>query len=455
MVIEDVPKLMLYTDKTRSKFLMLPGFRKYFANTSWLIAERIFRSVLLLVVGVYVARYLGPERFGLLSYAMSFVALFSAIAMLGLDGIVVRELVRDGTKRDELLGTVFCLKLAGAFLVLIVLYVAVLFTSNDNFTNLLIFIIALSTVFQSFGVIDFYFQSKVLSKYVVYAQFVSSIVSSLTKLLLIWTGAPLLYFSIVFLLDGLILAIGLAIAYIGQKLNIFDWKFRPKLALRLLKDSWPLVLSGVCISIYMKIDQVMINHMLDTEAVGQYAAAVKLSEGWYFVPMIVCGSLFPAVLNAKRKSDEFYHARLQKLYDLIVWIAIPIALATTLVANLVVQVLYGTQFSKAASVLTIHIWAGVFVSLGVASAKWYIAENLQFFSSINTVIGAIVNIVLNLILIERYGIIGAAWATVISYGLAVYFLNAVYPKTRDNFQRLSRTFNVFRIAQRKRNGIHN
>ncbi len=433
---------------------MLPGFRKYFANTSWLMVERIFRGVMLLVVGVYVARYLGPEQFGLLSYAMSFVALFSAISILGLDGIVVRELVKDDTKRDELLGTAYFLKLIGAFLVLAVLYVTTFFTSNDRLTNLLIFIIASSAIFQSFGVIDFYFQSKVLSKYVVYAQFVSLIASSLIKLFLIWGRAPLLYFGIVFLLDGMLLATGLVIAYIRQKLNIFDWKFSTKFALKLLKDSWPLVLSGVFISIYMKIDQVMIKHMLETESVGQYAAAVKLSEAWYFVPVIVCGSLFPAVLNAKHQNDEFYQARLQKLYDLMVWIAMPIALMTTMAADLVVQVLYGAQFSKAASVLTIHVWAGVFVSLGVASSKWYIAENLQFFSSINTVVGAVVNIVLNLILIERYGIIGAAWATVISYGLAAYLLNAVHPKTRDNFRRLSRTFNVFRIPQRIRNGLH-
>ncbi|MHC4728644.1 MAG: flippase, partial [Planctomycetota bacterium] len=274
------------------------------------MAERIFRSVLLLVVGVYVARYLGPEQFGLLSYAMSFVALFSAIGMLGLDGIVVRELVKDGTKRDELLGTAYFLKLMGAILVLAVLYVAAFFTSNDRFTNLLIFIIASSAVFQSFSVIDFYFQSKVLSKYVVYAQFISLIASSLIKLFLIWARAPLLYFAIVFLLDGMILATGLVIAYIRQKLNVFDWKFSPELALRLLKCSWPLVLSGVCVSIYMKIDQVMIKEILDTKAVGNYAVAVRLSEAWYFVPIAITGSLFPAIIKAKKISTQLYHDRL-------------------------------------------------------------------------------------------------------------------------------------------------
>lgn len=412
------------------KVLALPGFKKYFANTSWLMVEKIFRSVMLLVVGAYVARYLGPGQFGLLSYAISFVALFSAISTLGLDSIVVRELVTNGIKRDELLGTAFFLKLAGAFSALAVLYIAVHFTSNDNLTNLLIFIIASSTVFQSFNVIDFYFQSIVLSKYVVYTQLILLTVSSFIKLFLIWIQAPLLYFSIVFLIDGIVLAIGLTIAYLSRKLNIFDWKFRPKLAVRLLKNSWPLILSGICLSIYMRIDQVMIKHILDMEAVGQYAAAVRLSEACYFIPAIVCGSLFPAIINAKNRSKELYQARLQKLYNLMVWTAIPIALATTLVADDIVKFLFGAEFSRAGPVLTIHIWASVFVFTLSVRGKWLLAENLQKYNLYSTLTGSIINITLNIIFIPIYGILGAALATIFARILAFYMIPLVFKNVR-------------------------
>jgi O-antigen/teichoic acid export membrane protein len=410
------------TNKTWGDFLAIQGFKKYFANISWLMAEQVFRSVTLLVVGVCVVRYLGPERFGLLSYAISFVALFLPVALLGLDGIVVRELVKDGARKNELLGTAFFLKLTGVFLVLAALYIVIHFTSNDSFTNLLIFIIASSTLFQSFSVIDFYFQSKVLSKYVVYAKVVSLTVSSLVKLFLIWTQAPLLYFAVVFLIEGMILAAGLTIVYFRQKLNVFDWSPKLKMGIGLLKDSWPLVLSGICVSIYMKIDQVMIKQMLDTKAVGQYAAAVKLSEAWYFIPVIVCNSLFPAILNAKTQSKELYYTRLQNLYNLMVWIAIPISLAVTFTASNLTQFLYGAEFSKAGPVLAIHIWAGVFVFLGTASSKYLVAENYTRISFFRTLIGCIVNVILNITLIPKYGINGAAIATVISYFVATFFI---------------------------------
>ena len=140
------------------------GFMKYFKNTSWLFFEKILRMFVGLFVGIWVARYLGPERFGLFLYAQSFVGLFTAIATLGLDSIVVRELVKDETKAIEIIGTAFYLKLMGTILTLLILAVATYFTSNDRYTNLLVFIIASATIFQSFNVVDMYFQSKVLSK---------------------------------------------------------------------------------------------------------------------------------------------------------------------------------------------------------------------------------------------------------------------------------------------------
>jgi O-antigen/teichoic acid export membrane protein len=181
------------------------GFMKYFKNTSWLFGEKIFRMVVGVVVSVWVARYLGPQQFGLFSYAQSFVSLFAALATLGLDGIVVREIVKDESRRDILIGTAFWLKIIGAFLVLLILLIVINFTSNDNNTNILIYIIASATIFQSFNVIDFYFQSKVLSKYVVYANIFSLFISSLLKIFLILQEADLIAFAWVILFDSIVL----------------------------------------------------------------------------------------------------------------------------------------------------------------------------------------------------------------------------------------------------------
>ena len=409
------------------------GFKKYFVNTGWLFFEKILRMVVTLFVGVYVARYLGPSNYGLLNYAISFVFLFSAIATLGLDNIVVRDLVKDKAERDELLGTTLLLKIIGAVLLLGIVSVAVRFTTNDNFTNLLVLIIALGAIFQSFKTIDFYFQSKVLSKYVVHAQIVSVILSSIIKLLLIYFKMGLIYFAAVMVVESVVLAVGLIAMYTKQKLDIFNWRPKFSLAKRLLKDSWPLILSGVAISIYMRIDQVMIKEMMTLGAVGNYAVAVKLSEIWYFIPMAITSSLFPAIINAKKISEKLYYGRLQKLYDLMTWLAIGIALSTTFLANDIIRLLFGIQYQNAASVLKIYIWAGLFTFSGVARGNWIFNENLQRYTFYYLSIGAVINVLLNVHLIPKFGIKGAAYATLFSYMVASYVGAALFKKTRLAF----------------------
>ena len=411
------------------------GFKKYFLNTSWLFAEKIFRMIVGLVVGIWVARYLGPSKYGVLSYAQSFVGLFSAIATLGLDGIVVRELVKYPEKEKELLGTAFILKLFGAVLTLIVIYIAIHFTSNDVYTNRLIFIIASAVIFQSFNVIDMYFQAKVMSKYAVFANSFSLLLSSFVKIMLIINDAPLIAFAWAVLFDSFVMVSGYIYWYFKVKKEFFlrKIKFNLELAKSLLKDSWPLILSGMVIAMYMRIDQVMIKEMLDNKAVGNYAAAVRLSEAWYFIPMVISSSLFPAIINAKKQSEELYYARLQRLYDLMVWLAIAIALPMTFLSDWVVNLLYGSQYSEAGSVLKIHIWAGLVVALGLVRGRWIISENLQKYTPIYLVTGLIVNIVLNYYFIQIYGIKGAAYATLFAQSAGSLIASSFFKKTRISF----------------------
>jgi len=424
------------------------GFKRYFANTSWLMGHRVLSMVIALFVGVYVARYLGPERFGLLSYAGSFVGLFTALATLGLNGIMVRKLVKSPERRDELLGTSFWLKAGGAILMWIGIAAAIPFTHNDTQTNILIIIIAFAVIFQSFNVIDLNYQAEVKSKFVVYAHLVQLVVSSITKLIFVWISAPLVWFACVFLFDAVVLAVGLTAMYLKNTGNLWYWKWRLGTAKELLRDSWPLILSGMVISIYMKIDQVMIKEMLGAEQVGHYAAAVRLSEAWYFVPIAITSSVFPAIINAKKQSEELYYQRFQKLYDLMVWLAVAIALPTTFLAPWLIRVLYGEAFLPAAGVLSIHIWAGVFVFLGVASGKWFLTENYIKKNLYRTSIGMIINVVLNLILIPLYGIYGAAIATLLGQMTANLIYDIFDKQTYPSLKLKINALNPFYLVKR-------
>ena len=402
-----------------------------------MFGEQVLRIVAGLFVGIYVARYLGPEQFGVYSYAGAFVALFGAIASLGLGGIVVRDLVNHPEERDTHLGTAFWLKLIGALVTLGLLAIAVQFTSNDATTSLYIFIIASGLVFQSFDVVDFYFQSRVLSKYVSISRLIQLALSSVMKLYFIFIQADLFWFVMVSLVDQVSLAFSLAIAYWRQKIGSFFGRFDLGTAKAMLRNSWPLILSGIAISLYMRIDQIMIKEMLGEREVGLYSAAVRLSEAWYFVPVIVTTSLFPAILNAKKLNLKLYNERLQRLYIIMIYSAVGVALPVAFLAKSIVVTLYGIHYQDAGLVLAIHIWAGIFVALGVVNGSWFLAENLQKLATLNTLIGAAVNVILNYLLIPIYGIAGAAFATFASYGVAAYLALFLYEKTRSQFYRIT------------------
>jgi O-antigen/teichoic acid export membrane protein len=401
------------------------GFRRYFANTSWMLAEQILRIIAWLLVGIWVARYLGPEQFGILSYVLAFTAIFGGIAKLGLDNIVVRNLVKEPEKRDIYLGTAFWLKLSGAFITLGAVACAAMLTTNDPTTNLYILIVASGMIFQSFEVIDFYFQSQVLSKFVSLCKLIQLILSSLLKLYFVIAGADLLWFVIVSLVDQVTLAISLFLAYHFQslKLGSFYRYFNTSIAKQLLKDSWPLILSALAVMIYMRIDQIMIKEMLGDREVGLYSAAVRLGEAWYFVPALISTSLFPAILNAKKSSQEQYRERLQKLYTFMVWTAVGVAVPVTILSTWIMNFLYGAAYREASLVLSINIWAGVAVSIGVVFGRYLVAENRAGASFHRTAVGAGSNILLNFIFIPRYGIAGAAIATLASQWIANYIFD--------------------------------
>ncbi len=406
------------------------GFRRYFANTSWLFAEQILRMIAGFLVGVWIARYLGPEKYGLFSYALAFVSLFQGISKLGLDGIVVRDIVKEPEKTNIYLGTAFWLKLiAGIFTFFLILVIS-WFTADTLQTFFFINIIAAGIIFQSFEVIDFYYQATVQAKYISIRKIIQLVLSSLLKIYLVLIKADLIWFVWVTLFDAVSMAIFSWLIYKNQKHPGFLKCFDKNLAKKIIKDGFPLLLSSIAIMIYMRIDQVMIKNMLGDREVGLYSAAVKLVEMWYFIPMIITSSLFPAIVNAKKISEELYYQRLKNLYSLMIWLAIFVALPIAFSSELIIKILYGLNYIDASKVLSISIWTEVFTFLGVAQGIFFISNNLQKLKLLLTLFCAVINVILNIILINLFDIYGAAFATLVSYSISTLFLPLLFKDTR-------------------------
>jgi polysaccharide transporter, PST family len=420
--------------KHLSKFKSRSGLRAIITNTGWLFADRILRMGASLVVGVWVARYLGVQQYGLFNYALAFVSLFSPIFTLGLDEIVVRHIVRQSSNKEEILGTTFWLKfLGGIASVLLAVSTMFLLGEHETLKIWLVAILAMAGIFRAADTIEVWFQSQVQSKYTVIAKNTAFLLNSAIKIALILTKAPLLAFAWVTLAEFAMSAIGLLIVYQVKGSSLWLWRWSFSAARTLLKESLPLIFSGFAILIYMKIDQVMLGQMIGNTEVGIYSAAVRVSEIWYFIPGAIVSSVAPSIYSAKEKSESLYYQRIGQLLSLMTCISFAIALPMTFLSDKIIMVMFGSGYAQAGAILAVHIWTSLFVFMGLATSPWFIAEGLNNVSLGKTLFGAILNIILNLLLIPKYAGLGAAIATIISQAAATFLCNAFDPRTQKIF----------------------
>lgn len=411
-----------------------PNLQKALTNTAWLFGDKILRMGVGLLVVVWIARYLGPEQFGLMNYAMAIVALFGAVASLGLNSIVVRDLIQVPETANITLGTAFLLQVVGGLLAFGLAIVTIIVARpDDDQTKLTVAVLGFVMVFKATEVVKYWFESQVNSKYTVWVENGVFLILAVIKVCLILTHASLMAFIWAAFAEGLLVAIGLLSIYAWRGGSLSRWCIHYSRTRALLKNGWPLMLSGLAVMIYMRVDQIMLGQMLGDEAVGIYTAAVRISEVWYFIPMAIVASVFPSIIEAKKNSETLYYQRLQKLFDFMVLLALAVAIPMTFLSDWIVVFLFGEEFAQAGSVLILHMWAGIFTYLGVASGKWFLMENMSMLLFYRTAIGAFVNVILNLVLIPVNGVLGAAIATLISYAVAGFLFDLLVKDSRKVF----------------------
>lgn len=398
---------------------------RYFKNSSWMFSEYMLRIISAIFVIIYVARYLGPEQFGILSYALAVVAVFMAISRLGMESILVRDLSKYPEQSKAYMGTAFGLMLVAAIVGLVVLSVLIYLFESDNQVKTYIWIIATSLFFQALLVVDYSFQAKIRAKYSSIAKSIALAISSSVKIYLVWLEADLLAFAIAHAFDHLIIALMLLTMHFAKKQTNFIFIFEKALIKPLLSSAWPMVLSAVAGMLYMRADQIMIKNMLDTHQLGLYTAATKIYEGWIIVPFVISVSLLPAIVKLKSRSPESYEANLTKLFALVFWSGVLVAIIATLGGEFIIRVSFGEAFADSATVLAIVMWTAAFTAIGSVTARYLTVEGMEKKIAFRTVAALAINILLNLILIPMYGIEGAAIATLSTILCANYLINYI------------------------------
>lgn len=388
-------------------------------STLWLASEKLFSMALVLLTTLILARHMGPEVFGQLNYLLAIVTLLTPFAAMGLNAIVTRELVLSPQENDKILGSALGVRLFFATLAsLIVLLLSGSFIVAD--LRFVFSLLLVANIFTAFLVFDYWLQAHVANKYAVKARLSVLALLTLIRLVAVYYDAALSFFVILAAAELILTALAFLLVYALKGEGLAKLSFCYVTAKALLSQSWWLMLSGLAAIVYLKIDQVMLGQMSTDEQVGIYSVASRLSEVWYFFPVALVSSFFPKLLQAKKTSEITYRQNLQKLCDVLFIIALVIALTVLLIAEPIVILLFGDAYQASAIVLSIHIWAGIFIFMRALLSKWIIAENLLRFSLVTQLAGALLNVLANYILIPEFAAIGAAVATVLSYAVASY-----------------------------------
>lgn len=399
-----------------NKFIKLEGNKqKIFSNVAWALTGKVVNMAGALLVGILVARYLGPEQYGLMNYVISYVSIFTVIATFGLDNIEIRELSKQPERKDYILGTCFRIRLVCATIALLLVIITLFIYNADRFTTIMILLYTSTLYTGCFNLVRNYFTSIVKNEYIVKTEIMRTVIGAMIKIALLWIKAPFEYFIMATIFDTVLVSSGYCLSYRKTVGRISNWKYDKTIVSFLLKESFPLVLSGAAVIIYQRIDQVMIGNMIDNESVGYFATAGKFLDLVLFLPAVLTQTITPILVRTKEHgTQQEYEKKKRQFVSIVVWISILLAGVVSLLAYWLVYLTYGVKYMMAVPVLQIMAWKTVGMALSSSGGQIIIMEGIQKWAFIRNIIGCVICIGLNLMVIPKYGIIGSAWVTIIT-----------------------------------------
>ncbi|MCX7790455.1 MAG: flippase [Chloroflexaceae bacterium] len=415
------------------------GLRRAGSSAGWMLAERLVRLAGGAFVGIWLARYLGPAAFGVYNFAIALSVIVTSLTTLGLDGILVRELVRDPAGEGRLLGSAALLRVTGGLgASLTIVALAASLRPDDPTVVALTAIIGVAGVLQASTVVDLWFRARLAARDAALARALAYLAAVLLRVGLILAGAPLIAFAWAFVAEALLGAAAVLLAYGRQGGNPLGWRPSLAAARALLADSWPLIFSGLLVNLYLRVDQVMLARLRGDVELGLYSGAVRIAEVFPILPNTIVAALLPAVVAARAAGPARYAQRLQQLYGLVAALGYAFALPVTLLAGPLTVVLLGSAYASAAPALVVLTWAGLFGALGVARSSFLTAENYTRLHLATVALGCVANLGLNWWLIPPLGGLGAAIASLISYWLAAHGSCFLFPALRPTGMAMTR-----------------
>lgn len=405
--------------------------KKVLNNAKWIIVCKIVQSVLQLVIGMISARYLGPSNYGLINYAASIVAFALPIMKLGLDAILVYELVEAPEREGEIMGTSLVLNIASGLVCIGGVSVfAWLANMGERETILVCVLYSISILFAALEMIQYWFQYKLRSKYSSVIMLVAYLFVSAYKIYLLAASKSIYWFAVSHSVEyG---TVGLLLIWFYRRNKGGALSFSWNRAKRMLAKSKYYILAALMVVIIQNTDHIMLTIMVDKAENGYYSAAITSAGVAQFVFTAIIDSFRPMILASKKQDNGEYENNIAKLYGIIIYLSIAQSLVFTVFAPVIIKLLYGAAYAAAVPVLQILTWYRAFSFMGTIRNIWLLADDKQRYLPAINLVGVILNILFNALVIPLWGACGAALASLVTQIAMNFVLGFVIKLLRPN-----------------------
>ena len=403
--------------------------KKILSNSVWMIIQHMYSMLTSLIIVALIARFLGPSDYGLINYCASVITIFTTLAGLGLENLIVSEIIRNPDKKGGYLGTALVMRLVSSFVSypLILLLIATLNPGNKTLLLVAAFQ-ALGMVFQTYDVLVYWFRLQLKMKYVSISIICAITAASILRIVLLVNKATVEWFALAISVQAFVAGV-LITAFFVKKKDV-KLQVNSQDARALLKISYNCIISSMSIVIYMEADKIILEKMTDSAHVGIYSAAVLLATCWQFIPNALIDSSRPVVLEKRKGSYEEYLDQFKLVMAGVNLMSFIFAILMTCLGWVVIFVIYGNEYIDAFIPLVILSWSSFVGVSGYTRTIWITGEGLYRYEKYYAVSAAILNIVLDVLFIWQMGIIGAAVATLITYVYEVLIVPLFFKDTR-------------------------
>lgn len=409
-------------------------------NATWIIVCTIVQSILSLVVNMFTARYLGPSNYGVIGYVASVVAFVAPLMKLGLNHVLVNEFVQEPENEGEILGTTIFFNAISALSCMIVVNVFVYVTNpNDKVTQIVCILYSIILLAQALEMVKYWFQAKMAAQFTSLTGLVAYTVVTAYRVYLLIAQKSIYWFATTQSMDYLIISAVLLFFYkknSNQKLSVSWRRFSD-----MFSRSRHFIVSSMMITIFAQTDKIMLKMMITDEAVGIYTAAFTCAGMTSFIFSAIIDSFRPTIFEKKQTSDSEYENTLIGCYSVIIFFALSQSVVISAFSGMIIYILYGSSYAAAGDILRVVVWYTTFSYIGSVRNIWILAENKQKYLWIINLSGAVVNVILNLIMIPIIGVMGAALASLITQVFTNVIIGYIIKPIRYNNRLMFKSLN--------------